>query len=139
MSDSENLAGDRVRAENDTNGDPFRDYRDFCTKKVLKEIGNLVGTMANVDIKTNSGVRGQFARMAVFVDLEKSLTSQSTRGRKEDSTEVMYNESIQARTGDVFGPWMVVERKSRFTALSSLEDQPVGLLADISDLEGTKF
>ncbi|KAK5846589.1 hypothetical protein PVK06_002882 [Gossypium arboreum] len=88
--------------------------------------------------------------MAVFVDMEKPLISQvlindrSTCDGKDDSTEVMYNESTRVTTEDAFGPWMVVERKSRrnqsgkwnqqaryseensigtrFTTLSSLED-----------------
>ncbi|MBA0711341.1 hypothetical protein Golax_010536 [Gossypium laxum] len=56
----------------------FRHYlTDFCTKKkVLEDIRSLVGTVAKLDIKSGSGARGQFARMEVFVDLEKLLTSQ---------------------------------------------------------------
>ncbi|MBA0821913.1 hypothetical protein Goarm_018741 [Gossypium armourianum] len=43
---------------------------------VLEEIESLVEKVAKMDIKTDSGGRGQFTRMVVFVDLEKSLTSQ---------------------------------------------------------------
>ncbi|MBA0846787.1 hypothetical protein Goshw_007348 [Gossypium schwendimanii] len=45
-------------------------------KKILDEIASLVGKVVKLDIKTNSGQRGQFSRMVVFVDLEKPLTSQ---------------------------------------------------------------
>ncbi|KAG8503146.1 hypothetical protein CXB51_000967 [Gossypium anomalum] len=45
-------------------------------KKILEEIRSLVGEVIKVDIKTYNRERGQFARMAIFVDLEKLLTSQ---------------------------------------------------------------
>ncbi|MBA0640102.1 hypothetical protein Goklo_023073 [Gossypium klotzschianum] len=48
-----------------------------CGKQLLfEEIESLVEKLAKMDIKTDSGGRGQFTRMVVFVDLEKSLTSQ---------------------------------------------------------------
>ncbi|KAH1123200.1 hypothetical protein J1N35_006360 [Gossypium stocksii] len=45
-------------------------------KKILEEIGNLVGRVVKLDIKTDNRERGQFSRMTVFVNLEKPLTSQ---------------------------------------------------------------
>ncbi|PPR92298.1 hypothetical protein GOBAR_AA28383 [Gossypium barbadense] len=45
-------------------------------KRILEEIGSLVGKVMKLDLKTDSGARGQFARMAMSVDLEKPLTSQ---------------------------------------------------------------
>ncbi|MBA0854964.1 hypothetical protein Goshw_007158 [Gossypium schwendimanii] len=49
----------------------------ILTLKTFSKCGyGLVGTVAKLDIKTGSGARGQFARMEVFVDLEKLLTSQ---------------------------------------------------------------
>ncbi|KAH1080301.1 hypothetical protein J1N35_020062 [Gossypium stocksii] len=45
-------------------------------KKILEEIGSLVGRVVKLDIRTNNRERGQFARMAIFVNLEKPLTSQ---------------------------------------------------------------
>ncbi|PPS18362.1 hypothetical protein GOBAR_AA02222 [Gossypium barbadense] len=48
--------------------------KDMETKNV--EIESLVEKVAKMDIKTDNGGVGQFTRMAVFVDLEKSLTLQ---------------------------------------------------------------
>ncbi|KAH1097490.1 hypothetical protein J1N35_014411 [Gossypium stocksii] len=53
-------------------------------RKILEEIWNLVDQVVKLDFKTESGARGQFARMAVSLDLEKPLTSQvSINGRME--------------------------------------------------------
>ncbi|MBA0579081.1 hypothetical protein Gorai_021347 [Gossypium raimondii] len=53
-----------------------KDIETTNVKQVLEEIESLVEKVAKMDIKTDSGGRGQFTRMVVFVDLEKSLTSQ---------------------------------------------------------------
>lgn len=44
-------------------------------RKVLKEIGGLIGKVAKLDFNTNNGIRGKFERMAIYVNLEKPLTS----------------------------------------------------------------
>ncbi|KAG8480634.1 hypothetical protein CXB51_025228 [Gossypium anomalum] len=51
-------------------------------KRILEEIGSLVRKVMKLDFKIDSGGRGQFARMAVSIDLKKPLTSQvSINGR----------------------------------------------------------
>ncbi|XP_016690808.1 uncharacterized protein [Gossypium hirsutum] len=45
-------------------------------RQVLEEIGSLISKVARLDIKIDSGIRGRFARMVVFVDLEKSFVLQ---------------------------------------------------------------
>ncbi|MBA0598109.1 hypothetical protein Gorai_007887, partial [Gossypium raimondii] len=63
------------------------------------------------DTNTDSGVRGQFACIAVVVDLEKPLTSLL---RVNGRLQRMKFEALPEVTMDeAFGPWMVVERKSR--------------------------
>ncbi|MBA0787631.1 hypothetical protein Gotri_026359 [Gossypium trilobum] len=42
--------------------------------KILEEIGSLAEGVIKLDIKTDNRERGQFTRMADFVDLEKLLT-----------------------------------------------------------------
>ncbi|MBA0630553.1 hypothetical protein Godav_002640 [Gossypium davidsonii] len=170
-------------------------------KRILEEIGNLVGQVVKLDIKTDSGARGQFARMAVSIDLEKPLTSQvsingrmqrvefealptvcfscgnyghlksscfssltdrNIHGGKEDSPKAMDKEANPAAAAAVaFGPWMVVQRKSRrnqagkrnqkakvaegnlagsrFAALNSLDKQPVDLGTENSGLKEINF
>ncbi|KAH1031419.1 hypothetical protein J1N35_043593 [Gossypium stocksii] len=45
-------------------------------RQVLREIGATIGEVAKLDFNTDNGVRGRFARMAVFVNLGKPLISQ---------------------------------------------------------------
>ncbi|KAK5832587.1 hypothetical protein PVK06_016389 [Gossypium arboreum] len=117
-------------------------------KKILEEIGSLVGRVVKLDIKTNNRERGQFARMAVFVDLGKPLTSQVfINGRLHDGEgnhkDSLNNKSAPAKTGDAlptvgdpFGPWMVVERK-----LKRKQDKIRGQKSKITEgnLESTRF
>ncbi|MBA0602420.1 hypothetical protein Gorai_002600 [Gossypium raimondii] len=44
-------------------------------KSILKEIGEMVGTVIKVDLQTNKGARGQFEHFVVHVDLLKPLIS----------------------------------------------------------------
>ncbi|MBA0860912.1 hypothetical protein Goshw_022452 [Gossypium schwendimanii] len=55
--------------------------------RVFGEIKNLVGKVTKLDIEIDNGARGRFARMAVFVDLEKPLTSQILVNRKVQKVE----------------------------------------------------
>ncbi|MBA0558235.1 hypothetical protein Golob_015263 [Gossypium lobatum] len=43
--------------------------------KILWEIGGMIGRVAELDFNTNNGVRGRFARMAVYINLGKALIS----------------------------------------------------------------
>ncbi|KAK5840438.1 hypothetical protein PVK06_009338 [Gossypium arboreum] len=45
-------------------------------KRISEEIGSLVRQVMKLDLKTDSGARGQFAKMAMLIDFEKPLTSQ---------------------------------------------------------------
>ncbi|MBA0574818.1 hypothetical protein Golob_027597, partial [Gossypium lobatum] len=45
-------------------------------RSVLEDIGSLVSKVARLDLKTDSKTRGRLIRMAVYVDLDKSLISQ---------------------------------------------------------------
>ncbi|MBA0729979.1 hypothetical protein Golax_025891, partial [Gossypium laxum] len=40
-------------------------------RQILWEIGGLVGKVVKLDYNTNNGVRGRFARMVVYVNLDK--------------------------------------------------------------------
>ncbi|PPD78568.1 hypothetical protein GOBAR_DD24486 [Gossypium barbadense] len=43
--------------------------------KIITEIGEMVGKVVKLDMNTDSRTRGRFARMVVYVDLEKPLVS----------------------------------------------------------------
>ncbi|MBA0693030.1 hypothetical protein Goari_010544, partial [Gossypium aridum] len=52
-------------------------YRGFmCKKRILEAVGRLVGKVAKLDFNTDNKTRGHFARMIVFVDLDRPLVSQ---------------------------------------------------------------
>ncbi|MBA0552222.1 hypothetical protein Golob_023052, partial [Gossypium lobatum] len=55
---------------------PLVVFGHYLTRRVLEEIASLVGIVARLDIKTDSCMRGRFARMVVYVDFEKQLTAQ---------------------------------------------------------------
>ncbi|MBA0569984.1 hypothetical protein Golob_003675 [Gossypium lobatum] len=44
-------------------------------KKTLEEIGGLIGKVTKLNFNTDNGLRGWFARMAIFVNLDKLLIS----------------------------------------------------------------
>ncbi|MBA0597610.1 hypothetical protein Gorai_007412, partial [Gossypium raimondii] len=77
-------------------------------------VTSLVGEVAKLDIKTDNGMRGHFARMAVYVDLEKPLVSQILciwNGNVKSSTPIVEGSST-AVGEEPFGPWMIVEQIS---------------------------
>ncbi|KAA3468387.1 GroES-like zinc-binding alcohol dehydrogenase family protein [Gossypium australe] len=43
-------------------------------KKIIEEIGGLIGKVVRLDLNTNSKTRGRFARMVVYINLDKPLT-----------------------------------------------------------------
>ncbi|MBA0876836.1 hypothetical protein Goshw_006879 [Gossypium schwendimanii] len=53
--------------------------------KIITEIGETVGKVVKLDMNTDSRTRGRFARLAVYVDLEKPLISHILiNGRKQN-------------------------------------------------------
>ncbi|KAA3488313.1 reverse transcriptase [Gossypium australe] len=121
-------------------------------KEILQKIGGLIGKVVRLDINTDNRTRGCFARMAVYINLNKPLTAQvlvngmKQRVEYEALPAICYNcgkyghtkelcpllrteaspgriqtENISASAekggeGDTYGPWMVVNRKSRKNA-----------------------
>ncbi|MBA0590294.1 hypothetical protein Gorai_019007 [Gossypium raimondii] len=45
-------------------------------RRILKEIGGMIGKISKIDFNTDSRMRGKFARMTVHVNFDKPLTSQ---------------------------------------------------------------
>ncbi|KAH1097268.1 hypothetical protein J1N35_014189 [Gossypium stocksii] len=138
--------------------------------KIITAIGEMVGKVVKLDMNTDSKARGRFARMVVYVDLEKPLVSHILiNGRKQNveyeslstirfhcgryghvenscpfrnsrissekenalsemSSEIqnMAEAGSEKKDGN-FGPWMIVERKSRRkikeNVLTSLDNQ----------------
>ncbi|KAK5846358.1 hypothetical protein PVK06_002643 [Gossypium arboreum] len=45
----------------------------FYKRKILEEIGSLIGKVTKLDFKIDCGSRGRFACMAVFINLKKPL------------------------------------------------------------------
>ncbi|PPD95053.1 hypothetical protein GOBAR_DD07927 [Gossypium barbadense] len=117
-------------------------------KKILEEIGGLIGRLAKLDYNTDSKSRGRFARMTDYINLDKALilnimvngfiqrveyealplicfdygrydhlknicphsVSNLDQPREKEVPPVG---SVEGKEEEVFGSWMVVERKSR--------------------------
>lgn len=47
---------------------------DFYDRKILERVGDIVGKLLKVDIRTASNERGKFARICVQVDINSPLT-----------------------------------------------------------------
>lgn len=45
-------------------------------RRILEEIGGMIGKVVRLDFNTNSRTRGRFARMAVYINLDRPLTTQ---------------------------------------------------------------
>ncbi|MBA0660580.1 hypothetical protein Goklo_012579, partial [Gossypium klotzschianum] len=63
-------------------------------KKILEEIGGLIGTVTRLDFQIDKGLRGKFARM-----VEKTKETSPEVGKAVESSES-------------FVPWMLVERRT---------------------------
>lgn len=59
----------------------------FYRRKLLKEIGGLIGKVAKLDLNIDNKVRGRFARMAVYINLDTPLISQVLINRKVQRIE----------------------------------------------------
>ncbi|MBA0753008.1 hypothetical protein Gogos_021638, partial [Gossypium gossypioides] len=57
--------------------------RHMYKRQILREIGGLIGKVEKLSFNTDNGVRGRFARMAVYVNLDKALISQKSILKKQ--------------------------------------------------------
>ncbi|MBA0630407.1 hypothetical protein Godav_002513 [Gossypium davidsonii] len=91
--------------------------------RVLKAIGSMVGNVAKFDFKIDSWTRGRFARMAVFINLDRLLVYQlcplvvvdpfSESGKEPtivNPKEVKIG--VGGAVGMTYGLWMMVDWKS---------------------------
>ncbi|PPS05656.1 hypothetical protein GOBAR_AA14994 [Gossypium barbadense] len=89
-------------------------------KKILEVIGNTIDKVAKFYFKTDNRTRGRFARMVVFINLDKPLVSQI---RVNGNIQRVEYEGLPTvcfacgkyghETEPAFGPWMLVERRSQ--------------------------
>ncbi|MBA0781407.1 hypothetical protein Gotri_002334 [Gossypium trilobum] len=89
--------------------------------KILVEIGGLVGKVTKLDMNTDNKVRGRFARMDVYVTLDRPLVSQVLINGKIQRVEyefllkVVVSMTVEetSENGGSYGPWMHVEERSQ--------------------------
>ncbi|KAH1073529.1 hypothetical protein J1N35_025857 [Gossypium stocksii] len=79
------------------------------TKSLLKSIGGVIGSVAKIDQNTKNRSRGQFARLAVFVNLDQPLVSKIVIDGRIQQVPKIPEKTEEER----FGPWMLVEQKKR--------------------------
>ncbi|PPD80711.1 hypothetical protein GOBAR_DD22375 [Gossypium barbadense] len=147
--------------------------------KIITEIGGTVGKVVKLDMNTDNRTRGRFARLAVYINLEKPLVSHILiNGRKqnveyeslsticfhcgrfghvENSCPFKISESLtekenapsdlssefqntnkvdEEKENGNFGPWMIVEKKSRRKIREKVNNS---LNNPQSGKEGTRF
>ncbi|KAH1122097.1 hypothetical protein J1N35_005257 [Gossypium stocksii] len=89
--------------------------------RILEEIRGMIGKVTTLGLNTNSRMRGKFAQMAVYINYDKSSTSQvefeslpmvcfgcGHYGYLKEGTEEISTEELVG-----YGPWMIVERKNQ--------------------------
>ncbi|XP_012458146.1 uncharacterized protein LOC105778931 [Gossypium raimondii] len=89
--------------------------------KILVEIGGLVGKVTKLDMNTNNKERGRFARMDVYVTLDRPLVSQVLingkiqRAEYEFLLKVVVSMIVEetSENGGSYGPWMHVKERSQ--------------------------
>ncbi|PPR95393.1 hypothetical protein GOBAR_AA25279 [Gossypium barbadense] len=90
-------------------------------RKVLEVISSTTGKVAKFDFKTDNRTRGQFSRMAVFINLDKLLVSQIlVNGSSKESDKSAVDDEPRRTNCELgkgiesaFRLWMLVERKKR--------------------------
>ncbi|KAA3475084.1 LINE-type retrotransposon LIb DNA, Insertion at the S11 site-like protein [Gossypium australe] len=100
-------------------------------KKILEEIGGIIGKVVWLDFNTDSRTRGRFARMVVYVNLDKPLIAQVIVNDLHQKVEyegllalpvgnmvtpkscATLEKEVSEGNGTIYGPWMVVEKKIR--------------------------
>ncbi|MBA0864015.1 hypothetical protein Goshw_028683, partial [Gossypium schwendimanii] len=106
--------------------------KEMSTSMVLKMLGRNLGKVTKLDFNTDSRPRGRYARMAFYVNLGRPLISKilingnpqrieyknlHVKGKTSEITSVIL---VVAREGD-YGPWMLVERKTRRDTLDGIK------------------
>ncbi|MBA0715180.1 hypothetical protein Golax_014098 [Gossypium laxum] len=164
------LVGKDTFVQNNTNGGQFL-VDNFSLidlpshlyqKQILMEIRGMVGKVTKLDFYTDSGARGRYARMEVYVNLGRPLISKilingspqrieydnlpvvcfkcgcyghikencrsvtycSEVKEKGETLEQTSSTSMVAEDGD-YGPWMLVERKSRRSTLDRIKKETI--------------
>ncbi|KAH1121895.1 hypothetical protein J1N35_005055 [Gossypium stocksii] len=108
-------------------------------RRILLEIGGTIGKVAKLDFNTDAGFWGRFARLAVYVNLEKPLISQLMAKRNRGEGDVIgkseqrpkpnsYRDEPVAKSS-TYGPWMSVERKETLVVEEGDQEEHFGLKA----------
>ncbi|MBA0689038.1 hypothetical protein Goari_006788 [Gossypium aridum] len=82
-------------------------------RKILSEIGRLVGRVAKLDFNTVNRTRGRFARMVIYVNLDKSIVS-----------HIRINEEMQSRC---HGEEKETTETSSVTEIVTMDDSEGGV------------
>ncbi|KAB2004181.1 hypothetical protein ERO13_D11G171250v2 [Gossypium hirsutum] len=72
-------------------------------RKILEEIGGMVGKVSKIDFNTDSRMRGKFARMKVYVEFESLTVIFFGCGRYDHLKDVCLNQPNMLGHGTGFG------------------------------------
>ncbi|CAN1744110.1 hypothetical protein LINPERHAP1_LOCUS2009 [Linum perenne] len=91
----------------------------FYHPQVLTSLGNLLGRTIKIDFNTQRAERGKFARIAIEINLSEPLApvieldGALQKVEYENLPALCFECGMQAPEPGSYGPWMVVERRSR--------------------------
>ncbi|MBA0696046.1 hypothetical protein Goari_002633, partial [Gossypium aridum] len=111
------------------------DIKKLFKRKILLEIWEIFGSVAKLDMNIDSRGRGRFARMAIYVSLDKPLVFQAS-SPVSMSMNLMMVDECSGETSGSYGPWMLVERSPRRKMKDS---RMVGVRNLVIKSEGSKF
>ncbi|MBA0636275.1 hypothetical protein Godav_025194 [Gossypium davidsonii] len=83
----------------------------FYKRKILVEIGGLIGKVAKLDMNTNNRVKDRFARMVVNTELIFIRSKPSSLKPLPEDTNMVVNGA--GEKSETYSPWMLVEKRSR--------------------------
>ncbi|MBA0563187.1 hypothetical protein Golob_008185, partial [Gossypium lobatum] len=112
-------------------------------RKILSEIGRLVGRVAKLDFNTVNRTRGRFARMVIYVNLDKLIVSHIRIN--EEMQKVVYESlPIIFFTYGRYGHFkelcpMVVESRCHGEEKETTETSSVTEIVTMDDSEGGVF
>lgn len=103
----------------------------------MKEIGDFIGKTLKIDMKTQSGEMGNFARICVEVDLTKKLRSDFTvMGERLGIGDLIQQKTEEQRNSKIsepsqgHGPWILVDNSRRNRGSQSRPKPDLGVRYD---------
>ncbi|MBA0867863.1 hypothetical protein Goshw_005220, partial [Gossypium schwendimanii] len=116
-------------------------------RQILEKVRGLIGTVIKLDFQMDKGSTGKFARMAVGIERQPLVSQIMVNGGPSKEMDMGVRSTKEDllkanKVGEVtepFGPWMIVERKSRRNPQIRQSLETKGPVINASNLLGRKM